>query len=80
MFARQQLETAAEERCFLYGPCRDVISRAVSEVKSVEVSQSELLGFSRELLLLEAGNLGRGQFGNPEEGERPPLEAATSNG
>jgi hypothetical protein len=29
-----------------------------------------------ELLLLEAGSWGRGQFGNPEEGERPPLEAA----
>jgi hypothetical protein len=24
-------------------------------------------------LLLEAGSWGRGQFGNPEEGERPPL-------
>jgi hypothetical protein len=33
-----------------------------------------LLEFSRcELLLSEA----RGQFGNPEEGERPPLEAVT---
>jgi hypothetical protein len=37
----------------------------------------ELLRFSYcELLLLEAGSSGRGQFGNPEEGERPPLEAA----
>jgi hypothetical protein len=25
----------------------------------------------------EAGSWGRGQFGNPEEGQRPPLEAAT---
>jgi hypothetical protein len=25
----------------------------------------------------EAGSWGRGQFGNPEEGERPPLKAAT---
>jgi hypothetical protein len=33
--------------------------------------------FSRcELLLWEAGSL-RGHFGNPEEGERPLLEAAT---
>jgi hypothetical protein len=40
------------------------------------VSVRELLGFSRcELLLLDAGSGGRGQFGNPEEGERPPLEA-----
>jgi hypothetical protein len=31
---------------------------------------------SGELLLLEVGSRGRGQFGNPEEGERPPLEAA----
>jgi hypothetical protein len=25
----------------------------------------------------ESGIWGRGQFGNPEKGERPPLEAAT---
>jgi hypothetical protein len=25
----------------------------------------------------ESGSWGRGEFGNPEEGERPPLEAAT---
>jgi hypothetical protein len=38
----------------------------------------ELLLFSCcELLLLEAGSWGRGQFGNPEEGERPPLETPT---
>jgi hypothetical protein len=31
MIARQQMETTAtEERCFLCGPCRDVISRTVS--------------------------------------------------
>jgi hypothetical protein len=30
-----------------------------------------------ELLLLEAGSWGWGQFGNPEEEERPPLVAAT---
>jgi hypothetical protein len=29
MFARQQLETATQERCFPCGPCRDVISRTV---------------------------------------------------
>jgi hypothetical protein len=38
----------------------------------------ELLELSRcELQLWEAGNWGRGQFGNQEEGEYPPLEAAT---
>jgi hypothetical protein len=31
MSARQQLETATKEQCFLCGPCRDVISRTVSE-------------------------------------------------
>jgi hypothetical protein len=37
----------------------------------------ELLRFSRcELLLLEAGSWGWGEFGKPEEAERPPLEAA----
>jgi hypothetical protein len=31
-----------------------------------------------ELFVWEAaGSWGRGQFGNPEEGERPPLEAVT---
>jgi hypothetical protein len=38
----------------------------------------ELLRFGCcELLLLEVGSWGRGQFGNSEEGERPQLEAAT---
>jgi hypothetical protein len=38
----------------------------------------ELMGFSHgELLLLEAGSWGQGEFRNPEEEERPPLEAAT---
>jgi hypothetical protein len=31
----------------------------------------------RGMLLLEAGSSARGPFGNPEEGERSPLEAAT---
>jgi hypothetical protein len=26
---------------------------------------------------MEAGSWGQGQFGSPEEGKRPPLEAAT---
>jgi hypothetical protein len=37
-----------------------------------------LLQFIRcDLLLLEAGSWGRGQIGNSEAGERPPLKAAT---
>jgi hypothetical protein len=37
-----------------------------------------MLRFSHcELLLLEAGSYGQGQFGNTEEGEHPLLEAAT---
>jgi hypothetical protein len=43
----------------------------------LEITVRESLGFSCELLLLEAGSWGREQFGNPEEGARPPLEAAT---
>jgi hypothetical protein len=44
MFTRQQLEIATEERCFLFGPCRDVISRAVSESQfRVESWRNELL-------------------------------------
>jgi hypothetical protein len=31
MSARQQFQTATEERYFLCGPCRNVISRTVSE-------------------------------------------------
>jgi hypothetical protein len=30
-----------------------------------------------QLKVAEAGSYGRGQFGNPEEGELAPLEAAT---
>jgi hypothetical protein len=55
---------------------------SVSELVSWLVSQSVrgLLGLSGfELLLLEAGSWSRGIFGNPEEGERSPLEAATKH-
>jgi hypothetical protein len=38
----------------------------------------ETLRFShREMLLLEAGSWGQGQFGKPEEWEHPPLKADT---
>jgi hypothetical protein len=43
----------------------------------VTVLVRELQASRWELLLWEAGNWGRGQFGNPDEGERLPLEAAT---
>jgi hypothetical protein len=37
-----------------------------------------MLRYSRcELWLLETGSWGQGQIRNPEEGERPPLEAVT---
>jgi hypothetical protein len=37
-----------------------------------------LLRFTRcEMLLVDIGSWGTGQFGNPEEGERPSLDAAT---
>jgi hypothetical protein len=42
------------------------------------VAVREFLEFSRcQLLLLEAGSWGQGQFGNPEDGECPRLKAAT---
>jgi hypothetical protein len=45
---------------------------------NLEVAVRELLRFSRcKVFLLEAGSWARGQFGNPEEGGRPPLKAAT---
>jgi hypothetical protein len=44
MFTSQQLETATEERCFLCGPCRDVISRTGSESQlRVESGSNELV-------------------------------------
>jgi hypothetical protein len=39
--SRKQLETATEERCFLCGPCRDVISRTISDSQLVESRQME---------------------------------------
>jgi hypothetical protein len=43
MFARQQLETATVERCFLCGPCRDVSSKAVTESELVSWVESRQL-------------------------------------
>jgi hypothetical protein len=44
----------------------------------LEVAVREMLEFSRcELLLLEAGSCGRGQFGSPDEGKDPLLQVAT---
>jgi hypothetical protein len=82
--------TTTEERCFLCGPCRDVINRRVSSVsksiKWIGVDWSQvvgewvrgLLGLSHcKLFLWGADSWGRGQFENQEEGKRPPLEATT---
>jgi hypothetical protein len=44
---------------------------------SSELVRYPLMFSSCELLLWEAASWGRGQFGNPEEGERWSLEAAT---
>jgi hypothetical protein len=45
---------------------------------STQSASRKLLWFSHcELLLLEAGSRRQGKFRNPEEGECPPLEAAT---
>jgi hypothetical protein len=40
------------------------------------VERSELAGERTAAMMVVAE--ARGQFGNPEEGERPPLEAVTS--
>lgn len=37
VFPREQLDTATEERVFLCGPCRNVISRTVSEYKILKM-------------------------------------------
>jgi hypothetical protein len=74
MAAHATVDTATDERCFLCGLCQDVICRAVG-VSVVEWSElvgelvRGLLRFSPcELLLLEAGSWGRGQFGNTGRG------------
>jgi hypothetical protein len=75
---------ATEERCFLRCPCRDVYKKDKSRLQSVSgVEWSELddccvsvlvsCCCEKEKLVAE----GREQFGNPEERERPPLEAVT---
>jgi hypothetical protein len=46
----------------------------------VSHSVSDLLRFSCELLLLEAGSGGQGYFGNPEESERSSLKPLPRNG
>jgi hypothetical protein len=35
MFVLQQLKTATEERCFLSGPCRDVITRTAGAMSEL---------------------------------------------
>jgi hypothetical protein len=57
----------------------DWSSVVTEDSESVELSwmSQRTAEISRcELLLLETGSWGRGQFGNPEEGERPLLEAS----
>jgi hypothetical protein len=40
MAAHSKIDTATEERCFLCGPCLDVLNRSVSGESSVETSES----------------------------------------
>jgi hypothetical protein len=55
-------------RCYNQGQLAAMVSELLREP----------LGFSCcDLLLSEVGSWGREPFGNLEEGERPPLEAAT---
>jgi hypothetical protein len=64
--------TRSMPRCYKQGQLFVIVSWLVGQ------SVKELLRFSRcEMLLLESGSCGRGPFGNPEEGERPPSKAAT---
>jgi hypothetical protein len=58
------------------GPGEDPILRT-TVMDWIGVLRESLCFSHCELLLLEAGSLRRGLFGNPEEGERLPLEAAT---
>jgi hypothetical protein len=50
MFTRQQLETATEERCFLCGPCRYVVSRTVGESQLLECQSVSAVESVRELV------------------------------
>jgi hypothetical protein len=62
MAVHARMDTATEEPCFLYGPCRDVVCRAVraSVVEWSELFGELVRGLLRlspcELLLLEAGS------------------------
>jgi hypothetical protein len=56
-----------EEQCFLGGTCRDVISKKSYWTRVVGVESWCQL----RLAVAEP----RGHFGNPEEKERPPMEA-----
>jgi hypothetical protein len=73
IFPRQRQNTAIMQDMF---STRSVPRCFTKDQLAVAVRK--LLGFScGELLLLEAGIWGREHFGNPQEGERPPLEAAS---
>jgi hypothetical protein len=73
MFACQQENTATMKKKLFYAVHVEIL-----QAGSVSSYSQRTVGFSRcELLLLEAGSWGRGQFRNPEEGEHPLLEAGT---
>jgi hypothetical protein len=68
-FTRQQLETATEELCFLCCPCRDVISRTISESRLVESRQLEQwVSYEAVASWWEREHGGRGHCWDPSPG------------
>jgi hypothetical protein len=68
MAAHATMDTATEERCFLWGPCLHVKSRKISGASSVKLEDccsSVDVSCCCVKLVAEA----RGQFGNPEGGD-----------
>jgi hypothetical protein len=72
--------------CFLCSPCRDIISSTSSESKfqfSLETAVRKVGDWFKIIVGLGVSYYRAAvaeapwQFGNPEEGKRPPLEAVT---
>jgi hypothetical protein len=56
------METGSEGRCSLWGPCRDVISRIVSESQSIKNPQLEQEFVVRQSSRQERGHGNKGHF------------------
>jgi hypothetical protein len=65
-----QQEKSCWKRCFLCGPCQAYIYKT-------RTSETQSLQADSQLRVAAAGRWGQGQFGQLEEGDRLPLEAAT---